>query len=124
MKVQGINRTLIDKVFAVCDYYLKGETKRHSRHIYDIYKSLPLVPLDDDFKKLVDEVRPLRAANASLCPSAQSDIPEILNRLINEDVYKNDYEEITKKLLEETVSYETAISGLRQVAESGTFSVL
>ena len=28
MKVQGIDRTLADKVFAVCDYYLQGKTQR------------------------------------------------------------------------------------------------
>ena len=38
MKVQGIDRTMIDKVFAICDYYMKGDVRRHSRHIYDIYK--------------------------------------------------------------------------------------
>ena len=53
MKVQGLDRTLIDKVFAVCDYYLSGRVKKHSRHIYDIYKLSPLVRQDDDFKKLI-----------------------------------------------------------------------
>ena len=36
MKVQDLNRTLVDKVFAVCDYYLQDNVKQHSRHIYDI----------------------------------------------------------------------------------------
>lgn len=48
MKVQGIDWTLIDKVFAICDYYLNNRVRKHSRHIYDIYKLLPLVPQDDD----------------------------------------------------------------------------
>ena len=38
MKVQGIDRTLADKVFAICDYYMQNRVKKHSRHIYDIYK--------------------------------------------------------------------------------------
>ena len=38
MKVQGIDRTLADKVFAVCDYYLQAKVAKHSRHLYDIYK--------------------------------------------------------------------------------------
>ena len=122
MKVQGINRTLVDKVFAICDYHLKGDVKRHSRHVYDIYKLLSLVPLDDDFKALVNEVRPLRAENVKLCPSAQLNVPELLNRLITEDVYKNDYEDITTKILEERISYETAIQALNKIIESGTFS--
>ena len=38
MRVQSLNRTLIDKVFAVCDYYLQGKAHRNARHFYDIYK--------------------------------------------------------------------------------------
>ena len=41
MKVQGLDRTLIDKVFAICDYYLNNNVTKHSRHIYDIYKLTP-----------------------------------------------------------------------------------
>ena len=40
MKVQGLDRTLADKVFAICDYYMQDRVKKHSRHIYDIYKLL------------------------------------------------------------------------------------
>ena len=36
MKVQGLDRTLVDKVFAVCDYYLQNRVRKHSRHLYDI----------------------------------------------------------------------------------------
>ena len=45
MKVQGLDRTLADKVFAICDYYMQNRIKKHSRHIYDIYKLLPLVEI-------------------------------------------------------------------------------
>lgn len=38
MRVQSLNRTLIDKIFAVCDYYLLGKDRRNARHLYDIYK--------------------------------------------------------------------------------------
>jgi len=37
MRVQDIRRTYIDKVFALCDYYMSAETAKHSRHIYDLY---------------------------------------------------------------------------------------
>ena len=33
MKVQGIDRTLADKVFAICDYYIQSKTAKHSRHL-------------------------------------------------------------------------------------------
>lgn len=35
---QTIERTLVDKVFALCDYYIQGKIERHSRHLYDIHK--------------------------------------------------------------------------------------
>ena len=36
MRVQTLERTFIDKVFAICDYYMEGKTYRQSRHLYDI----------------------------------------------------------------------------------------
>lgn len=118
MKVQGIDRTLIDKVFAVCDYYLDNSVMKHSRHIYDIYKLLPLVELDNDFKKLVTEVRKIRKASPK-CFSAQDgvNIPTLLQNIIQEEVYKSDYEETTEIILEERIPYEVAIEALGQVAE-------
>ena len=50
MKVQGLDRTLADKVFAICDYYMQDRVKKHSRHIYDIYKLLQIVPLTNEYK--------------------------------------------------------------------------
>ena len=119
MKVQGIDRTLADKVFAVCDYYLDNSVKKHSRHIYDIYKLLPLVKLDGDFKKLAAEVREIRKASPK-CPSAQDDvnIPELLRIIIQKEVYKTDYKEITEKILAEPITYEVAIEALKQVSDS------
>lgn len=38
IKTQTIERTLADKVFALCDYFMQGQLERHSRHLYDIYK--------------------------------------------------------------------------------------
>lgn len=118
MKVQGIDRTLTDKVFAVCDYYLDNAVKKHSRHIYDIYKLLPLVELDNDFKNLVTEVREIRKTSPK-CPSAQDDvnIPELLKIIIQKEAYKTDYKEITEKILGERISYDVAIEALKQIAE-------
>lgn len=123
MKVQGIDRTLADKVFAICDYYIQDQVNKHSRHIYDIFKLLPLIPQNDDFKKLVHDVRAARAQN-KICPSAQLgvSIPDILTTIIKNRVYKDDYENVTVRLLEEPVSYETAIEAVKTIAESGMFN--
>ena len=123
MKVQGVDRTLADKDFAICDYYMQNLVKKHSRHIYDIYKLLPLVPQTDDFKALVKEVRDVRAMT-NICPSAQSEVnvPEMLIFLIENEIYKEDYKNITSRILEEDVSYEVAIEAIRKIAISGIFA--
>lgn len=123
MKVQGIERTMIDKVFAICDYHMKGDVRRHSRHIYDIYKLLPMLPLDDGFGKLVKEVREVRAKNVSICHSAQPgvDVPAVLMEIIDKDVYKPDYENVTSRILEEQIPYDVAIEAVKRIAESGMF---
>ena len=123
MKVQDISRTLADKVFAICDYYLQNKTEKHSRHLYDIYKLLPLVPQDNSFKKLVKEVRQVRALSP-VCSSAKPDVDvvDLLKRIVSENVYKSDYENITENLLEEDLKYETVIPALKQIAENGMFA--
>lgn len=122
MKVQGLDRTLVDKVFAICDYYMQDRVKMHSRHIYDIYKLLQIVPQTDEFKALVKEVRNVRAMT-NICPSAQPEVnvPETLNFLVESEIYKEDYKNITTRILEEDVSYDVAIEAVRKIAASGMF---
>ncbi|MCC8028581.1 MAG: nucleotidyl transferase AbiEii/AbiGii toxin family protein [Lachnospiraceae bacterium] len=122
MKVQSVSRTLIDKVFAICDYFLKGNVKRHSRHIYDISRLLPVVALDGEFYILAERVRAARA-KTNICPAAMPgvNIPELLIKIVKENIYKEDYNTLTVKLLEEKVSYEEAIGSVQVIAESGMF---
>ena len=122
MKVQGLDRTLADKVFAICDYYLQNKVEKHSRHIYDIYKLLSIVPLTNEFKVLVQEVRNVRALT-NICPSAQTEVnvTEILKILIEQEIYKDDYEKITSRILEEDVKYETAIEAIQTIIKTGIF---
>lgn len=122
MKVQEIDRTLVDKVFAVCDYYLSGKVAKHSRHLYDIYKLLSLVSQDDTFKDLIKEVREVRA-QSSICFSAlpDVDVSGLLKEIIKENVYRKDYENLTIQLLEENISYDMAIEALKKLAESKFF---
>lgn len=123
MKVQGIDRTLVDKVFAICDYYLQGKTKRYSRHIYDIHMLLPMVELDERFKILVRQVRKVRDG-MGICPSAAQgvDVPRLLREIIEKEVYKEDYSEITTYFQNHPVSYERAIKTVKVIAESGMFT--
>lgn len=122
MNVQTMDRTLADKVFALCDYYLMGKTKRYSRHIYDIYMLLPRVPQNEDFKKLVRQVRKLRAG-MSICPSAVNgvNIPALLTEIIDKEIYKADYQEITTYFQNHPVDYMEAVSALESIVAGGMF---
>lgn len=59
----------------------------------------------------------------NICPSAQPDVnvPEMLNFLIENEIYKEDYETITARILEEDVSYDVAIEAVKKIAASGMF---
>lgn len=122
MKVQNLNRTFIDKVFAICDYYLLGREKKHSRHIYDLYKLLPMVSADESLRFLIPEVRKARSG-ASVCPSAHDgcSIPWLLQKIIDDCVYKDDYETLTKQLLEEDIPYNAAITALSDIIDMHIF---
>lgn len=122
MKVQGIDRTLADKIFAVCDYYLQNKVQKHSRHIYDIYKLIPHVPQNKDFKNLVHEVRNIRS-QSPVCPSAlpNVNVPQLLEQIIEEQAYKNDYDNLTTQLLEEQIPYDAAINSLKEIAHGDIF---
>lgn len=125
MNVQSLERTLIDKVFAVCDYYIQDMQERDSRHLYDIAKLLTIVKLDDSLKPLIQRVRSDRLKLKNN-PSAQPqyDINELLNRIIISRFYEYDYKNITTKLLYENVTYDDAIEkGIKTIADSKLFSM-
>ena len=105
--VQTLERTLVDKTYAMCDYYIDNKSKNHSRHIYDIYKILSVVDLNNGLSDLFKEVREHRK-KIIVCKSAQDGISigTILNNIIEEDFFKKDYEGTTFTLLYEQISYQ------------------
>lgn len=117
---QTIERTLVDKVFALCDYYMQGKTERHSRHLYDVYKIVNSIEITDELAGLVSEVRTVRS-ELDICPSAKENVcvTDILNNIIEKQAYKSDYEEITLGLLFVPETYDTVIQSIRQLADSG-----
>ena len=118
-KVQTLDRTFIDKLFALGDYYLRNETLGFSRHLYDLYKIKPKIKFDDDFTKLFYKVKELRAQDRN-CPSAndENDLKDLLTKICKSDYFKADYNEVTSKLLFEEVSYETAKANLEGIIEN------
>ena len=122
IRVQTLDRTLVDKVFAVCDYMLDNKMERKSRHIYDLFRLLTAVKLDDNLKTLIKEVRENRKLNAK-CYSAQDgmNIQELLQKMIDTGFFKKDYKKNTQKLLSKNVTYEMAIKAIEVIVASGVF---
>lgn len=123
IQVQTLERTFVDKAFALCDYYISKKAKRNSRHIYDIYKILTKIDINDsNLKQLVTNVRNDRMKNKT-CFSAQEgvDINRILEDIIKSEFFKDDYKMITSNLLRTYVSYDAVIKSLDAVIRSGLF---
>lgn len=119
LNVQSKERTFVDKLFALADYYLDDKLTEHSRHLYDIAKLSEVVALDDDFRALVHSVRLDRQGDTG-CPSAKEDVDTngLLQTIIDEGVYRADYKEITEPLLFEEYDYEAAVEKLQKVIDA------
>ena len=123
IQVQKLERTLIDKTFALCDYYLDNKLDRQSRHIYDIAHILPKVDLDDpSFKNLITETRELRK-NTKFGFSARDDvnINNVLSEIIVKEVYKEDYIKKTIPLLNKPYDYNNAVNALKEIISKKIF---
>lgn len=123
IKVQGLERTFIDKTFAICDYYLQGKTERHSRHIYDLYMLLPKVKFDEGLIDLIKEVREQRK-KISTCLSAQPgiNVNELLHKIDKEKYFFDDYVSVTTVFQRNPLPYEEVIKVINIIIESGLFS--
>lgn len=120
MRVQSLNRTLIDKIFAVCDYFMQGKAHRNARHLYDIYKLAQHIAIDGEFLELVEEVRNHRIEMGSdIAPAAPLNVNmlEMIRRICDEDFYKNDYKETTVKLISDSLTYEEAKRCYKELSE-------
>ena len=123
MNVQSLERTFVDKVFAVCDYVLLNKAERNSRHLYDICKLLNRIEINDELDTLIDLVRDDRMHSKSN-PSAslEYNIPSLISDIIKNKYYESDYKNITQKLLYEDISYNYVIEhGLSKILECDIF---
>ena len=123
MPVQDIRRTFIDKVFALCDYYLEGKSERYSRHIYDINQILTKIPLANISRQLVDEVRQERLKD-SRCLSVKDGMNPntLLAEIVEKDFFKDDYNDKTEKLLYKFIPYDQVIGSIKEIIKSGVFT--
>jgi len=82
----------------------------------------PNIAFDDTFKRLVEEVREIRKSHTT-CHSAKDDVNllELLKKIIHENFFKSDYNQITGTLLFDNVPYIEVASVLQQIIESQCF---
>lgn len=119
VKANSLERTFADKVFAICDYYLLGDTPpRQSRHLYDLHKLIDCIDLGAEMRELMETVRRQRAASYR-CPSADPsvDLQETIRAIIAIGAYRVDYEKVTVPLLYEDVGYDVVKRSLGRIAD-------
>ena len=127
MNVQPMEITFIDKVYALCDYFLdpKHPVEKHSRHLYDIYMMSSLISFDENFKSLVQEIRKHRSTLEkcfSTLPDETRTIKELVEEYIASDYYKGDYSERTLKLIEEkNITYDMVINRMKNIVATNIF---
>lgn len=114
VNVQSKERTLVDKIFAIGDYYLSSNLEEHSRHIYDIYQLINHVDLNNSLASLFMSVKNARRIN-DFCFSAKDDIvlSKLLEGIIESRCFELDYNTNTVALCYNKIDYETAIESLK-----------
>ncbi len=122
IKTQSITRTFVDKIFALCDYYLNNDILLHSRHLYDVYKLFNSINFNDDLKMYIKEIRNLRKLKR-FCTSAHQkyNISLLLEEIIKKDVYKQDYENITSLITYDNVPYIETIKIIQKIIKFNIF---
>ncbi|MBE5763353.1 MAG: nucleotidyl transferase AbiEii/AbiGii toxin family protein [Clostridiales bacterium] len=120
---QSLERTFIDKVFAICDYYLREVPTRNSRHIYDLSRLLSKIDINDTkIKELVAQVREDRKRNkTSLSSQDNININKVLADIIQTAYFDRDYNETTKVLLIKPCEYKEVIGALQTIIDSKLF---
>lgn len=115
--VQNIERTFIDKIFAVCDYFMQNQPFRNSRHIYDLYMIEKQIDISSSsLKDLASKVKEERKKDVK-CISAHDgfNVNNCLKDIFNTNFYQKDYNEVTSNLLTSPVSYSEAINILLKI---------
>lgn len=118
VSVQQINRTFVDKLFAICDYFEQGNINRQSRHLYDLHKIFESNYIDiSKFQSLFERVKLERQNKPDINISSQLgyNISETIEHILRNDVFLQDYAEITMSLLFEEVPYKDVKASLYEL---------
>jgi predicted nucleotidyltransferase component of viral defense system len=120
LKVLKIEATFIEKIFAICDYYLNKDSFEKSRHLYDIHHLYKLVD-KAQLSKLIPMIRNLRVENKYPSAKANININQLLETIIKLDYFKSDYNNITKNLIYDDVTYSQVIATITLIIKQDWF---
>lgn len=126
INAQNIERTFIDKVFALCDYYERPEPGRNSRHIYDLYKLYPKIKINNEFNNLIKQVRTERqnyASNVNISAQDGYNVKQTLQKIIDAEFYKSDFKQVTSLLLYKPIDYDEIITVLNKIISDPNFKI-
>lgn len=122
MLIQSIDRTFIDKMFAICDYHIHGKYERYSRHLYDLHMIWKSALLDlDTLNEIMFDVICDRQRYDDRNPSCKkgSSPSMLLKEIIEKGVFKNDYLNVTDRLIYKPVPYEQCMNSILEIINSG-----
>lgn len=118
MKIQAVERTFVDKLFAICDYHLAENYTKYSRHIYDVHKIWTSGLLDMTVvAMLIPDVvkdRQLYGNKTKSCQPMMNPQQTLSEAIVNKN-YQQDYETVTRALMYETVAYHDCITSLQEI---------
>lgn len=123
MNVQTIDRTFIDKVFAICDYYEDQKSYRLSRHLYDLHMIWNSSFIQYSLiKATIPHIIDIRSKgkNTYSCKPGYP-LVKTLNHIIDTQFYKADFNTNTKEFIAVDVEYETVINSITEIIDSGIF---
>jgi predicted nucleotidyltransferase component of viral defense system len=118
MPIQTIERTFVDKLFAICDYHLQKNYYRYSRHIYDLHKMWTSKLINQALmKNIIDDVIKDRQIfgrqNTSCEPGMNPQL--VLSDILENDPFKDDYESVTTAFIHKKVSYAECIDSIKEI---------
>lgn len=122
INVQSLDRTFIDKIFAICDYHEKCSYTQNSRHFYDIHRIWSNYSFEpESFTRLFYDVAIERRKNPNVNHSCASgyNIVEKLHHILKNNHFEKDYQDNTIHLLFDEVDYNTVKSTLISILDSG-----
>lgn len=122
INTQTLERTFIDKVYALCDYYLRNDFINHSRHIYDLNFLMKEININDEFIELLKEVKEERKQlDSRLSCKDGVDVNNLLRKIKDSKDFEMDYKNNDTYLLFEGLDYEEAIKVLDKIIELNIF---